>query len=84
MDYGHLPYIMRHENYNNSPYKGTYINLARWCNQPSIFKKKSYREFCEAVQEMTKNKVCAPMSYLKQVEDEHPDIAQKYFDIKFG
>ena len=84
MDYSCLPYIMRHENYNNSPYKGTYINLARWCNQPAFFKKKSYREFCEAAQKATKNKICASMRYLAQIEDEYPHIAQKYFDIKFG
>ena len=36
-----LPYIMRHKDYLTSPFKGTYVNLARWCNQPGIFKKKS-------------------------------------------
>ena len=46
-DYGCLPYIMRHENYKNSPYAGMYINLARWCNQPSLFKKMSFYDFCK-------------------------------------
>ena len=41
-------YIMRHEYYNRSPYKGMFITLARWCNQPSFLKKKSFRQFCEA------------------------------------
>ena len=45
--FGCLPYVMRHENYKNSPYRGMYVNIARWCNQPSIFKKMSFLEFCE-------------------------------------
>lgn len=83
MSYGCLPYIMRHENYKNSPYRGTYITLARWSNQPSFFKKKSYREFCEASQSTTKNGLCASMRYLQEIEDKYPEIAEEYFDIKF-
>lgn len=41
-----LPYIMRFERYAESPFRGMYVALARWCNQPSLFKKKSFREFC--------------------------------------
>ena len=47
MRYRCLPYIMRFNRYIESPYRGIYVTLARWCNQPSIFKKKSFREFCE-------------------------------------
>jgi len=46
MKYKCVPYIMRFNRYVESPYKCMYINLARWCNQPSMFKKKSYEEFC--------------------------------------
>lgn len=42
-----LPYIMRFNRYVESPYRGMYVNLARWVNQPSIFKKKSLVEFTE-------------------------------------
>lgn len=48
MEYGCLPYIMRFNRYEESPFRGTYINLARWCNQPSMFKKESFREFVQA------------------------------------
>lgn len=82
MKYNCLPYIMRHENYNNSPYRGTYVNLARWCNQPNFYKKKSYREFCEANQKYSKQ-LCASMRYLQEFENKYPDIAKKYFDLKF-
>ena len=40
--------LMRFERYVESPYRGMYITLARWCNQPAFFKKKSLREFVEA------------------------------------
>ena len=53
--YSCLPYIMRYQNKNEAPwkkskYRGFYITLARWCNQPSFVKKMSFREFCEANQ----------------------------------
>lgn len=46
-DYKCLPYIMRFNRYEESPYRGIYVTLARWCNQPSFFKKKSFREFSQ-------------------------------------
>lgn len=44
MQYKCLPYIMRYQDKNKTPwrdsqYRGIYISLARWGNQPSIFKK---------------------------------------------
>lgn len=47
MRYKCIPYIMRFNKYEESPYRGMYINLARWCNQPSFFKKKSFEEYCK-------------------------------------
>ncbi len=78
MKYKCIPYIMRHENYNNSPYKGMYINLARWCNQPNFYKKKSFREFCIANGENS-----ATMRYLKEFESRYSDVGKRYFDLKF-
>ena len=48
MEYQCLPYLMRYQNksdtpWRRSPYRGIYVSLARWCNQPSIFKKMSFR-----------------------------------------
>jgi len=82
MNYQCLPYIMRHENYIKSPYRGTYINLAAWCNQPSVFKKKSYREFVE-YQQSRHQKECSEMRYLKQIEKDIPELAERYFDMKY-
>ena len=78
-----LPYIMRYEDYNNSEFKGMYINLARWCNQPSFFKKKSFREFCLANQKENSTKECATVRYMNEFELKHPDIAKEYFDLKY-
>lgn len=73
-----LPYIMRYKDYKTSPLRGMYINLARWCNQPSFFKKKSFRQFCEM------NGVgSASVRYMQEFEQKYPDIAKRYFDIKF-
>ncbi|WP_196332816.1 hypothetical protein QJR26_06850 [Clostridium baratii] len=84
MEFQCIPYIMRYEEYKNSEYRGMYINLARWCNQPSFFKKKSFREFCEANQEkVTTGRICATLRYMQEFEEKHPDIAKKYFDLKY-
>lgn len=85
MKYGSLPYVMRYEAYKNSKYKSMYIELARWCNQPQFFKKKSFREFCLANQEYKKDKStnCSAYQSMLDFEFEHPEIAKKYFDLKF-
>lgn len=44
--YSCLPYIMRHENYKNSPFSGMYDNIASWCNQPNMFKTFDLYTFC--------------------------------------
>lgn len=79
ISYHSLPYIMRYADYVKSPYKGMYITLARWCNQPSFIKKKSFREFCEANGEKSSS-----MRYLREFEHNHPEIAKQYFDMKWG
>ena len=77
MKYQCLPYIMRFNRYEESPYRGMYITIARWCNQPSFFKKKSLREFV-----ITDNSKSST-SYFTNFENKHPDIAAKYFDMKY-
>jgi hypothetical protein len=78
MKYKCLPYIMRYETYKNSKYIGIYINLAAWCNQPNFFKKTSFREFCEV------NGVnSSTYKYMLNFEKDYPEIAKKYYDLKF-
>ena len=89
MRYKCLPYIMRYQNKNHSPwkeskYRGIYVALARWGNQPNIFKKMSFRQFCEANQALhkTQGTLCSPMRAMVAFEEEHPEIAKKYFDTE--
>lgn len=90
MQYQCLPYLMRYQNKNetpwrNSPYYGMYVAMARWCNQPAIFKKMSFRRFCEANQELvTTGATCATMQAMTDFEMRHKDIADKYFNLKFS
>ena len=85
MKYGCLPYIMRYEKYKESPLRGLYVTIARWCNQPQFFKKKSFREFCEANQALhkTKGTLCSAYAAMTSFEQEYPEIAKRYFDLKF-
>ena len=90
MRYQCIPYIMRYQNKNYSPwkeseYKNLYVALARWCNQPSIFKKMSFRQFCEANQALhkTENTLCSSMKALTHFEQAFPEIASKYFDLRY-
>ena len=90
MKYKCLPYVMRYQNKNETPwkeseYRGMYVTLARWANQPNIFKKMSFREFCEANQLLHKNKksLCSSMQSLVNFENKFPEIAMKYFDLKY-
>jgi hypothetical protein len=75
MHYGCLPYIMRYKDYEQSPWKGVYISVAAWCNQPSLFKKKSYREFASMRSDRER--------YMMEFEYAYPVIAIDYYDKKF-
>lgn len=91
LKYECLPYLMRYRNKNETPWKnskyaGLYVAMARWCNQPSILKKMSFRYFCEANQALRKDQTtyCSSMKAMTDFENEHPEIAKKYFDLRFG
>jgi len=90
MRYKCLPYIMRYQDEKFSPwkeskYRGMYISLARWGNQPSIYKKMSFRQFCKANQDLhkTEDTLCSAMEALTLFEKEYPCVAEKYFDLRY-
>ena len=85
MTYGSLPYIMRYEAYKKSPYRELYVQIARWCNQPQFLKKMSFREFCIANQKYKKDQTtnCVAYQCMLDFENKFPEIAEKYFDLKF-
>ena len=73
MRYHCLPYIMRFNRYEESPYRGVYITIARWCNQPSFYKKKSLWEFAEA------NGIgSSAYRYLADFQDKFPEVGYFY------
>lgn len=76
MQYHCLPYVMRFARYEESPYRGLYITLARWCNQPGLFKKKSLREYAELAGG-------ASLRYLAEFERDCPEIAAEFYDLKY-
>lgn len=82
MKYKCLPFIMRFNRYVESPYKGAYISISNWCNQPSFFKKKSLREFVQARQACVKSE-SSDTRYMKQVEKDMPELVARYYDMKY-
>lgn len=90
MQYHCLPYIMRYQSKNEAPWKASplhamYVAIARWCNQPNIFKKMSFREFCKVNQAMKKTPgYCSAMQALKDFEMRHPALAEEFFDMKYS
>ena len=72
-----VPYVMRFNRYEESPYRGVYISIARWCNQPSLYKKKSLREFAEL-----NGKSSACYRYLSDFEKKFPKAAY-FYDLKY-
>lgn len=107
MEYGCLPYIMRFEAYHSSRFESLYTQLARWCNQPSFFKKMSFRQYCVRNEEYhqgiqydikdgqyntklvfpegfnPKPKYCSCYRAMLEFEEEFPEIAREYFDLRF-
>ena len=80
---------MRFQNKNDTPWKQSkyrtlYVAIARWCNQPSIIKKMSFRQFCVANQALKKNQdnVCSTLQAMLDYEKEYPEIAKRYFDVR--
>ena len=100
MTYGCLPYVMRYKDYELSPYRGIYITVASWCNQPSFFRKMSFEEFSKARGMSNENyrkykmdfdsyladggKKGSCWRYYDEFAEKHPEIAEKYFHMKWN
>jgi hypothetical protein len=72
-----LPYVMRFARYTESPYRGVYISIARWCNQPSFYKKQSLREYAKL-----NGTDSACYKYISDFEESFPEVAY-FYDMKF-
>jgi hypothetical protein len=80
MSYHALPYVMRYADYVKSPYKTLYNSIAAWCNQPSFFKKTSFREYCVKSYKLNRKSL---LRSLEQFEADCPDVVKRYFDLKW-
>lgn len=83
MSYGCLPFVMKYRDFQLSPYSRFYTTVARWCNQPSFLKKTTLWEFAEINQKSVKIK-CSEIRSLEQVAENYPQIAEKYFGMRFN
>lgn len=78
LKYSCMPYIMRYQSFKLSEFRRIYTHVARWCNQPAIIKRMSFREFCTA---HGSNHIAHKT--MIDFEKDFPEIAKEYFDIKF-
>lgn len=78
--YRALPYIMRFNKYEESPYRGIYVTLARWCNQPGFFRNLSLNEFIDLT--VSKGEK-APAQYRDHLLRDHPLIVHEYFTLRY-
>jgi hypothetical protein len=76
MELGARPYIMMFEKQNRNPFSKLYRTIWAWCNSAICFQKQSLRDFSI----IYKNK---SVEELAKFQKKYPEIAEKYFDIKF-
>ena len=97
VSYGASPYLMRHERCYSSEYAGVYSCMAGWCNQPGVFRKFTFAEYCRCKGMGDKrypiyrrdfgryladgNPKGAAWRYLEAFQAVRPDIAAAYFDM---
>ena len=96
--YKAVPYVMRFEKCYSSPWHGIYSVIAAWANQPSFFKKFTFRDFCKyrgmgnKIREYKVdfdryladgNPKGASWRYLEELESAYPTIAREHFDVRF-
>ena len=95
--YSALPYVMRFERTYKSEYAGLYATIASWCNQPSFFKKMTFRQYAIARgmsnEHYKKYKdnwqqyladghpKGSSWRYMEQFENEFPEFAEALFNV---
>ena len=80
--YNFKPYIMRFEKAYETKWKGVYIAIAAWCNQPVMFSGNSFRKFCEHMDDYLTNgkRTCSTWRYFTGLLKDLPE-SEKYVDI---
>lgn len=80
LKYRCIPYVMRFNRYKESPYRGVYVTVARWCNQVNMVKKTSLREYVRI--DGNQERMSSGFRYVNAFLKEHPEMKQ-YMDIKY-
>ncbi len=73
-DFGCLPFVMRFEKVNESPFRKLYSMVASWCNSSKFVYKKSFRQYVYYKR--------YSLDYFDEFEKENPELVKKYFDWK--
>lgn len=81
-EYNAKPYVMRFAKWGYSEFRGLYATIARWTNQLPLYKKLSFREFCQFTADYGNEK--APNEYLRDFEAKQPEIARRWFDWRYA
>lgn len=81
MKYNCKPYVMRYIKHQESIYKGMYINISLWANQPNLFFRTSFEECC-VIDNLRKGGNSATIRYLNSFKESFSEISEKYFNIK--
>ena len=87
LKYKATPFIMKYRGDGVTPYKeyeysDLYTGVARWCNQVRFVRSMSIREFAEYDSKI-KGTETVLFKVIKKFEKEYPDIAKRYFDMKW-
>lgn len=83
MRYKCIPYVMRHENYHQSKYASMYVQIARWTNQQSMFKRQSFREWVACDQRHVTTMECSSSRALRSFLQDHPDFPGYLLNMKW-
>ena len=68
--------LMRHADYLASPYRGIYVTIGRWANQPGLYRNLSLNQFIDKATEAGEK---APAKYREELLKDFPELA-KYFE----
>lgn len=97
-EYDCIAYVMRHADYEQSPHKVIYNEIASMCNQQWALRTMTFRQFCigRGMGKKYKQYKHDPERYLKdghkkglawrtmeEFERQYPDLSAKYFDKKY-
>ncbi|MCQ2365545.1 MAG: hypothetical protein MJ056_00070 [Akkermansia sp.] len=86
MQYRCVGYVMRHEDYRQSPIPNIYVQIARWCNQQQFYKKMSFWEYLYRNQSYWEEHTLPPSTrpHLMSFEAFEADLKAGLYDVNGG